>query len=284
MSTRRVGTRARRTALRSLTALERRVGICYTKPMQLDRNEHILVTGSAGRIGRAAVAALTAGGWRVRGFDRVPTPGTNDFVVGDLTDLAALQRAANGAGAVIHLGATPDDADFMTELLPNNIVGLYNGLEAARLGGVKRVLLASTGQVNWWQQREGPWPNRPDDPTTPRHWYAVTKVAAEAAGKAYARNFAMAVLALRLGWCPRTPEQVKEISMSPTGQDVYLSPGDAGRFFVHAMEADLAPGYATLFVASRPTHKAIFDLEPTSRLLGWEPAEKWPIGAEPPPS
>jgi nucleoside-diphosphate-sugar epimerase len=248
--------------------------------MQLDRSATVLITGSAGRVGRAAVTALGAAGWNVRGFDRAPTPGTKDFVVGDLTDFTALQQAAQGAAAIIHLGATPDDDDFMTRLLPNNIVGLYNTLEAARLAGVPRVLLASTGQVNWWQQIEGPWPNRPDDPITPRHWYAVTKVAAEAAGKAYARNCGMTVLALRLGWCPRTREQVAEIADLPRGQEVYLSPNDAGRFFVRALEADLAPGFSTVFVASRPVHQTVLDLELTKRLLGWEPLDQWPAGAD----
>src|SRR5262245_10165351 len=84
--------------------LERRAAVCSIKAMQLDRKAHILVTGSAGRIGRTAVAALSKAGWFVRGFDRVPTPGTSDFVVGNLTDAAALQRAADGASALIHLG------------------------------------------------------------------------------------------------------------------------------------------------------------------------------------
>ena len=76
----------------------------------------ILVTGSAGRVGQAVVRELVASGERVRGFDRVPTLGVSDAVVGNLTDAEAVQRAAEGAGAVIHLAATPDDADFMTEI------------------------------------------------------------------------------------------------------------------------------------------------------------------------
>ena len=240
----------------------------------------VLITGSAGRLGRAAVAALTAAGWRVRGLDRVATPGTDDFVVGDLTDAGAVQKAADGSEAVIHLGATPDDDDFMSRLLPDNIVGLYHIMEAVRVAGVKRLLLASTGQVHWWQQFDGPWPIQPRDPYTPRHWYAVTKIAAEAAGAVYAKSCDLTVLALRLGWCPRTREQIAEITASARAQDTYLSPGDAGRFFTRALEAELPAGFFILFVASRPIQKAILDLEPAKRLLGWEPADQWPTGAE----
>src|SRR5262249_32812444 len=79
----------------------------------------VLVTGSAGRIGRAAVRELKARGHRVRGFDRVPTLAADEDFVGDLTDAAALALAAQGAQAMIHLAATPDDDDFLTQLVPN---------------------------------------------------------------------------------------------------------------------------------------------------------------------
>ena len=243
------------------------------------RPQNVLITGAAGRVGRAAVAALLRAHWDVRGFDRARTPGLTHSVVGNLTDQHMLRAAAEGAEALIHLGATPDDDDFLTQLLPNNIVGLHHTLEAAREAGIQRLLIASTGQVNWWQQIEGPWPVHPNDAPTPRHWYAVTKVAAEAAGKAFSKSYGMTVLALRLGWCPRTRAQVEEIAASERGQDTYLSPGDAGRFFVRALEADLPPGFHTLFVASRPLRKVILDLSPTESLLGWKPEDQWPAGA-----
>jgi nucleoside-diphosphate-sugar epimerase len=248
--------------------------------MQIDKTRPILVTGSAGSIGCAATRGLTAAGWCVRGFDRVATPEAAESVVGDLVDSAALRKAAAGTGAIIHLAAVPDDDDFLTRLLPNNLVGLYNVLEAARLERVPRVLLASTGQVIWWRLLQGPWPISPDAPYSPRDWYAVTKIAAEAAGQTYATNAAMTVLALRLGWFPRTREHAAELAGTARGPNTYLSPGDAGRFFARAVEAPLGPGYAVVFVASRPTDKIIFDLGPTKRLLGWEPRDQWPTGAE----
>ncbi len=237
------------------------------------------MTGSAGRIGRAAVSALVNHGWRVRGFDRRLTPGTADWVVGDLADLTAVQNAVAGTSAIIHLGGVPDDEDFITRLVSNNIIGAHNLFEAARRQGVKRVILASSGQVNWWQQLEGPWPVRPDDAPTPRHWYAAGKIFMEAAGKAFARSFNMSVLAIRLGWCPRTPEHLAELGPTAMGQNVYISPGDAGRFFVAAIEAALEPGFVVLFVSSRPVHHTVFDLEPAKRLLGWEPQDQFPTGA-----
>ncbi len=232
-------------------------------------------------MGRAAAAALTNAGWRVRGFDLARTPGPDvESIQASLTDACALTKAAAGASAVIHLAATPDDDDFTSQLLPNNILGVYNVLEAARLAGVKRLVLASSGQVNWWQQLEGPWPIRVEDPMTPRHWYAAAKVFLEAAGRTYARNENASVIAVRLGWCPRSFAQVAELSQSQVGQNVYFSPNDVGRFLTKTVEADVPPGFHLLFASSRPLSKAVLDLEPAKALLGWEPLDQWPAGAK----
>lgn len=238
----------------------------------------VLITGSAGRIGQAAVHALVSAGWRVLGFDRVPSPGVHEDHQGTLTDADALRKAATGVHAMIHLAATPDDADFLSELLPNNLVGLHSALEAARSADVKRLLLASTGQVNWWQQHDGPLPVHPGSPYTPKHWYAVTKITAEFAGRIYAHHYGLQVLVVRLGWCPRTDAQIREIAASPLGQNTYLSPGDAGRFFVAALAANVATRFATVFATSLPVDKTVMDLEPTAALIGWRPQDRWPQG------
>src|SRR5438552_18768041 len=145
----------------------------------------ILVTGSAGRIGQAAVRELTAQRLAVRVFDRVPTPGLTDSVVGDITDPAACRRALSGVTMLIHLAATPDDADDpVRDLFPPHIVGVYHIFEAARAAKVERMILASSGQVVWGQRKSGPWPITADVQPTPRYWYASTKMFLEAAGRA----------------------------------------------------------------------------------------------------
>jgi uronate dehydrogenase len=88
------------------------------------------------------------------------------------------------------------------------------------------------------------------------------------------------VLAVRLGWCPRDAGQVEEIQRSELAQDVYLSPGDAGRFFAAAVEAQTLPPFAVVFATSQFTHALRYDLLPTRELLGWEPRERWPTGVE----
>jgi hypothetical protein len=59
---------------------------------------------------------------------------------------------------------------------------------------------------------------------------------------------------------------------------VYLSPGDAGRFFVKCVEAPGGFGFQPVFVCSRFVNQEIMDLEPAKRLFGFEPQDRFPEG------
>jgi len=239
----------------------------------------ILVTGSSGRIGKAVVQELQARGHPVRGFDRAPTPNVRDMIVGTLTSEADVRRAMTGVHTVIHLAATPDDADFLAEIVPNNIIGVYHIFEEAQQAGVQRMIVASSGQVVWYQRMTDSIPVGVDVQPTPRYWYAAAKLFLEGAGRAFAEKFGMEVIAVRLGWCPRTPEQVEEIRATEWAQDVYLSPNDAGRFFACAAQAPLKVKYAVVYATSKPK-RLMYDLETTKKLVGFEPVESWPQGIE----
>ena len=236
----------------------------------------ILVTGSSGRIGRAVVAELLGRGHPVRGFDRVATPGLDDCMVGDLADRAAIDRAMRGIACLIHLAATPDDVeDVLGDLLPNNIAGLYRVMESARAAGVRRIVLASSGQVNWWQQMRGEVPIRATDLPTPKSWYAATKMFMESIGLSFAEMYGISVIIARLGWCPRTRAQEEEIAAAEWARDVYLSPGDAGRFFACAAEAPATLRHAIVYATSRAVVRERFDLSGAKTLLGYEPQDRW---------
>ena len=245
-------------------------------------------------MGRSAVKALVAAGHTVVGFDLRATPGLPESacVVGSLLDDSLLRTAIAGADCLIHLAATPDDIvyprrpapddgdNFESELLPNNILAGYRVMEAARKAGVRRVILASTGQVIDGHLDDHNTPVTVSAPFRPKYLYACTKVFLEAVGQVYALQHRINVIALRLGWCPRDAGQVAEIRADPEAQDVYLSPGDAGQFFAAAVSAEALPPFAVVNVTSRPVRHLLYDLEPTRKLVGFVPQDVWPTGAE----
>jgi nucleoside-diphosphate-sugar epimerase len=214
----------------------------------------------------------------VRGFDRVPSPDLPAAIVGNLDRADDVARAMADVETLIHLAATADEDDFLTKLLPNNVVALYHVLEQARVAGVRRVLLASSGQL--FRGHRGPLPITPGTPTSPRNWYAATKILAEAAGQVYAHAHGLEVLVIRCGWCPRSPDQAREIEESAHGKASYLSPGDAGRCFAAAVEVENVPRFAVVHATSRPAGPTRYDLEPIRALLGYEPRDRWPEGLD----
>jgi uronate dehydrogenase len=237
----------------------------------------ILVTGSAGGVGQAVCKELLAGGHRVRGFDRIAAPEAEDSVVGDILDREAVFDATAGVDAVIHLAATPDEADFLGQLLEPNVRGLYHVCDAARRQGVKRLVLASSVQVVFghdWSK-----PVRIEDGPRVINHYALTKLWAEDMGEMYARIYEMSVIAARLGWLPRSKEHAEELLASAFGTDIYLSHGDAGRFFRGCVEADLALGrFEPLFATSKPARQERIDISATERVVGYRPRDRWPQG------
>lgn len=259
----------------------------------MSNQPHVLVTGSAGRLGRAAVASLIAAGHSVKGFDLVRTPGLadQDSIIGSITNREAFVEAAKNAHCIIHLAASPDDHknadgqilydpnDFPDKLVPNNVLGTYYILEAARINGVRNVVLASSGQVVDGHLEANHIPVKANVEFLPRYLYACTKVMLEQLGRVYSEHHGLSVLAVRFGWCPRDLGQVKEIAADPMAQDVFLSPGDVGSFCVACARAKLPP-FSQCFVTSRFTHHLTYDLSDAKRLLNWEPKDQWPTGAE----
>ena len=96
----------------------------------------VLITGSAGAIGQNLVKGM---GERheLRGLDRVPTPGLDDALVGEITDFDLVFEATKGMEAVIHLVNV--GAEWEQAL--QSMVGTYNVFEANGHAATPRQLL-----------------------------------------------------------------------------------------------------------------------------------------------
>lgn len=250
----------------------------------MKQNSRILVTGSAGKVGWAVCRELAAAGFAVRGLDRIATPDdacAHETIVADLSDTAGLHDAMVDCDAVIHLAADPDAySPFLPNLCEANIVGLYNVMEAARLRGIKRVVLASSVMACMglpWQERI----IKVEEGTSPEYHYALTKVYAEHFGEMYHRVHGMEVIVFRIGWLLRSAAEFEHVNNA--SKSVYLSTVDAGRAFRLAIEADSAQfsGHAVVFITSKHVQQTGFDLEPAKRAIGYEPTDTFPANMHP---
>jgi nucleoside-diphosphate-sugar epimerase len=234
---------------------------------------HVLVTGSAGAVGRPTCAELARRGHHVRGFDRRPTPDLVDAVQGEVGDREAVARAAEGMDTIIHFAAIPDDTSF-PDLVEPNVLGLFHVMDAARRAGAARVILASSVQVaSGVKDRER---LRTIRDVCPTNHYGLTKAWAEQMGEMYARCFELSVLAVRIGWVVRHPETDLRTRSRYAKVAVYLSYRDTGRFFAQAVEAkDI--GFAVVYAVGRGGLER-FDMEPARRVVGFEPEDAWPDG------
>ncbi len=123
----------------------------------------VLITGGAGFIGCNWAARLMNEGHDVTVFDNLSRKGTPqnlewlkrqgevNFIHGDVRDAAALANAAKGHNAIYHLAAQVAVTTSVTnprEDFEINALGTFNMLEAARLSGMKPVIVyASTNKV-----------------------------------------------------------------------------------------------------------------------------------------
>src|SRR5689334_20686395 len=88
----------------------------------------ILITGGAGHVGRKLRGEFSGRFDLIRTFDRVDAPplGPNEeSQTGDISDMAAVERAMQGMDAVIHLAAQPNEAPF-EPILQANVIGTWN--------------------------------------------------------------------------------------------------------------------------------------------------------------
>jgi dTDP-L-rhamnose 4-epimerase len=202
---------------------------------------HLLVTGGAGFIGSAIVTAALDRGWSVRVLDSLrrdvhgglPTPDPRvEFLVGDVTDPAAVAHALRGIDVVCHQAAKVGlgvDFSDAPDYVNSNEVGtavLLAGMQTAR---IDRMVLASSmvvyGEGSYRGSagftRPGPRqvsdldagrfdpldettgdPLEPvlvgeDDPLDPRNVYASSKLGQEYLATSWSRDGVGRVAALR---------------------------------------------------------------------------------------
>lgn len=223
----------------------------------------MLVTGPGGRIGPHILPEFK-NRYDLRLLDRQPLDGEPDTIIADLSDIPTLKQAFTGVDVVLHLAATSDEAPFMEQLLPNNIIGAYNVYQAAVEAGVRRVVFASTMQTISGYSRETTV--QITDPPRPGTIYACTKLWGESLGRWYHEKHGLEVVCIRIGaFQPYDSPALLRVGLRAW----WLSPRDAVGAFTAAIEKE-GLGYGVLFAtsktsvefASRAAMKDLLDYEP----------------------
>ena len=220
------------------------------------------MTGASGRIGRMLRDRL--GHHELRLTDLRGEDGVDRL---DVTDGPAVERAARGADAILHLGGIADDGPF-EDLLAANVRGTERVLLAAHRAGVPRVILASSNHAAGLHSRDAAGPDGLADDVSPRpdSYYGWSKAAMESLGRLYHDQHGLDVAALRIGKCAERPADPRDLS-------VWLSPDDAARL----VEASLtASGWRLVWGVSANTRR--WWSPAGGRAIGYLPAddaEKW---------
>ena len=223
----------------------------------------VVVTGAAGRIGRA-ITPLLRQRWSLRLVDLTAAEGID---VVDVGDLDACRSAVAGADAVVHLAADPDPAADWDRLLPANVVGAHNIARAAVDGGVRRLVLASS--LHAMSGAPPGHQSRADDQPRPGNLYGATKAWAEALGAWVGATSTTSAVALRIGYFAE--DRPDPTTTPPREVSAWLSVRDAAELVRAAVEADLS-GFTVANGISANRYRAA-DLDVTVRRLGYRPVD-----------
>lgn len=199
-----------------------------------------LVTGASGFLGRAVASELVARGHAVRTFQRRASgvAGAQD-ARGSLTDPAAVARALDGVGQVVHLAAkvslTGDPRDFARV----NVDGTRSLVSAAREAGASRFVFVSSPSVAHDGSSIAGDDARPADPVRARGDYARSKARAELLSlEADAPGFAVVAVRPHLVWGPGDTQLVGRIVERARAGRLPLL--DGGRALIDTLYVDNA--------------------------------------------
>ena len=230
--------------------------------------KRVLVTGAAGRLGRATLTLLATHGVAAVGLDLLAADDApmERMVVGAITDDEVVRDALDGVDTVIHCAAIPAPTlDTPERVFRGNTVGTFVVLEEAAQAGVARAVLAGSQSVFGFAFANVPlvasyFPIDDNHPVQPADAYALGKQADEATGQMIARRYGMTVVTLRFptlgGLHERLPTIAARYREQPeTGKGAfwaYLEDRDAARAAWLAATVPLT-GYHMFHVAAPQT-------------------------------
>lgn len=242
----------------------------------------ILVTGSRGKVGRAAVRLLQGAGHTVTGSDLAPVDwdrqpdGTPPYVVADLTDagqayalVGGVTEGENAKGgaydAVVHCAALPAPGRHAPHVVfGNNLMATFNVVEACMRWQVARLVNISSETVAGFQFAERACfpeylPVDEDHPMLPQDPYGLSKALGEQVCDAAVRRSDLTCVSLRPTWVQDAESYVRNLGpviADPSAPSItgwaYVDADDLAEAVRLAVEADVV-GHEVFYVAAPDT-------------------------------
>lgn len=228
----------------------------------------VVVTGSNGKVGSAAVDALQRAGHDVRAtdvhrgvFERA-LPDEPEYWQTDLSDAGDAFAVVRGADAVVHAAAIPDPNHNPPHVVfGNNLLALFNVIEAAVRWDVPRLVNISSETVPGFFFPERPatpdyLPIDEDHPVRPQDPYALAKHFGEQLCDAAVRRSDLRCISLRPSWVQHEGNYernlgplVRDLSEPSPSFGTYIDLDDLADAIVLAVDSDL-PGHEVLYIVS----------------------------------
>jgi nucleoside-diphosphate-sugar epimerase len=225
---------------------------------------HLVVTGSKGLVGGAVMDYAQQQGISVLGVDVVGRGNFTDYITADLTDIGQVYDVLQGADAVVHMAAINAQRVFTAaRTFTTNIISTYNVFQACAHLGIKRVVAASSIQVNHTITPRSPqgyqyFPIDELHPVNPQDDYSLSKLSGEIIADTFARHYGLTIVSLRFTavWMP--PQLVTlhegEIPDEFAALYTYIDPRDAARACYMAATLYLPINtHTVLLIAARDT-------------------------------
>lgn len=215
--------------------------------MHVSSPHRVAVTGAAGSLARDIIPGLRARGHEIVGIDRhepASFAGAR-WETGSIADRRWMADVLRGCDAVIHLAGIPLESDWAS-MLRVNVDGTQAVLEAARVAGVPRAILASSIHAVGFAPVPPAGSALADDAVIrPDTFYGVSKAAVEALGSLYHDRWGLDVICVRIASRFTRPHDERMLS-------TWLSPADAVRLFDAALTVPEA-GYRVVWGVSANT-------------------------------
>jgi len=228
----------------------------------------VLVIGATGFIGPRLIRKLVARGETVVGMDL--NPGAAQFadvpigapvLRGDITRFEDVMRVIlevkpdRVINLAYGLGAGEGNPHQVMLL---DVLGMDNCFEAARLGGVKRVVYASSIAVSGQQSNFGARTATEDDPVYGTSQYAMHKIFNEFQARKFIKNYNMSITGVRPANVTGpdkvrgSVDHVQIMVDAARGKPVHLPKKGLMRVLIHV--EDIAEVFARVLLADKPRH------------------------------